>query len=541
MFSWKEFEKTKSILNYSAGASYKDELGQHHLFLRPKDILDWIEFLKDDLDFFTLTDIAGIDLGDERFEIVYVLLNMGSHQRINLHLLVNPQEVVPSVTKFFANADWMEREQAEMLNIVFDSHKAPLILPSGQSNFPLKKSSNIKNWPENNSPMPPKLRFNPNKSEKPFPEEKYSWKTFDLFSSKTMGNFEWMVCFDPERVVDSKVNIGFHYQGLEKLFESKDIVQIIHLVDKINLGIAPHFSIAWTKTLEEMFRIKIPERAQAIRIVMLELSRIIDHLTVLSSVCMEAGQTEFQLLLNAREKIIELFEKYSGHRHGLGVSKLGGVREDFPYGWIAEYQSISDIIPKNLQIIHNSVISQKRFRSHLDGEPVNAQSILQWGVSGPAMRAAGLNFDLRKSQPFYFYQDVDFDIPVGINGTAYDRYLIRHEEIFQSFRIITQVIDNLPLGEVISNDLDQDYLNFCSSFDTSRQISNWHYSALESPCGESGFLVKLEGSLKPERIKLKTPTFSIAQAISIFAKGLKENQLSACLASLGLSRWEMDR
>ena len=172
---------------------------------------------------------------------------------------------------------------------------------------------------------------------------------------------------------------------------------------------------------------------------------------------------------------------------------------------------------------------------------MNAQSILQWGVSGPAMRAAGLNYDLRKSQPFYFYQDIDFDIPVGIHGSTYDRYLIRYEEIFQSLRIITQVIDNLPLGETVSelfNLNSYEILNHLTSLDHEDQ---WHYSAIESSSGESGFLAKFDVNKRPQRIKMKTPSFCIAQALPVFIKGLREEQLSATLASLGINRWEMDR
>lgn len=541
MFSWKEFEKTKAILSHSSGERYKDEWGQHHVSVRPNELLDWMEFVREDLDFFTLSEIAGYDLGENSFEIVYHLLNMGSHQRLNVHLFVHATEVIPSVVRFFSNADWLEREQCEMLNLTFDTIKRPLLLPEDQKNYPLRKDSVIAEWPVEEPSAPPGLRYNPNKSEAPYPEESYLWKTFDLFSPKTLGNFEWMVCFDPVKVVDSRLRIGFHHQGLEKLLESKDLIHILQIVDKVNLSSAPHHSISWAKTIEEMFRVKIPERAQAIRIIMLELSRIADHLTVLASICMESAQSEFRLFINAREKIYELFEKYSGHRHGLGVARFGGVNGDLPPGWIAEYQSVAGILIKNLRVIHNSLISQLKFRSHLEGDPVNAQSVLQWGVTGPAMRAAGLNFDLRKSQPFYFYQDIDFDIPVGIHGSTYDRYLIRYEEIHQSLRIITQVIDNLPLGECVQTQFDKNYLEVLGHFEKLETPLQWHYSAIESSSGEAGFLVKFEGNIRPSRIKIKTPGFSIAQSLPIFVKGLREEQLATCLISLGLSRWEMDR
>lgn len=541
MFNWKEFEKTKELLSHSGKLKYKDDLGQHHIYLRPTELLDWLEFIKDDLGFFTLVDVAGFDLGENNVEIVYHILNMGSHQRLNIHLFANSGEVIPSVISFFSNADWMEREQGEMLNLFFDSKKDALLLPQKQKIFPLRKNSVYSSWPKDEETKIPKTIYNPNKSEAPYPEESYVWKKFDLLSKKTMGNFEWVVCFDPVKVVDSSSHIGFHHQGIEKLFEGKDVIQILHLVDKVNLSSAPSFSIAWAKTVEEMFRIKIPERAQALRLVMLELGRVADHLTVLSSICLESNQNEYKLFLNAREKIYELIEKYIGHRFGLGVAVIGGVKEDLPHGWIVEYQAVVEVLSKNLRLIHNSLVGQRKFRQLLEGEPVDAQSILQWGVSGPAMRAAGLNFDLRKSQPFYFYQDIDFDIPVGINGSTYDRYLIRYEEIFQSLRIMTQVLDNLPLGEVISPLFDKGYLDFRHTFSNLEQVRDWHYSALESPAGEAGFLVKFEESLKPARIKLKTPSFSMVQGLSVFVRGLTEDQISISLASLGVSRWELDR
>jgi NADH-quinone oxidoreductase subunit C/D len=544
MFNWKDFEGTKKILSHVGGHRYKDEWGQHHLFVRPNEFLDWMEFLKGDQGFFTISEMVAeesLAARDSDYELVYSLLNMETHQRVNLHLNVNRGELIPSVAKHFPHAAWMEREQAEMVNLSFVEKMDPLFLPAGQKSFPLSKNPVFTSWPEEPTPEIPALKYNPNKSEPPYPEESYLWKMFDLKSPNTQGHFEWLVCFDPTRVVDSKLRVGFHHQGLELLLQNKDIFQIVQLVDKVNLSAAPNMAIAWTKTIEEQFRIKIPERAQAIRIVMLELARIGDHLSVLASLCRQSKVEEYTLFLNARERIYELFEKYSGHRHGLGVSRIGGVKEDLPPGWIVEYQSVAEVLNKNLRVIHQSLLGQTQFRSLLDGEPVNAQSVLQCGVSGPAMRAAGLNFDLRKSQPFYFYQDIDFDIPVGIHGTSFDRYLIRYEEIFQSLRIITQVIDNLPLGEIISTTFDKNYLELHELFSSLEKPTQWHYSSVEAPSGEAGFFVRFAGDLKPARIKLKTPGFSLAQALPIFTLGLREEQLPITLLSLGLSRWEMDR
>ena len=543
MFNWKDFEKTKNVLSAVGDQFYRVENGQHHVDVRPKDLIRWIEMIRDDLGYLTLVDLVGVDRSEMpsefpyRFELVYHFLNMGTHQRLNLHLHFSEGEIIPSIAKFFAHSEWMEREQAEMLRISFDIETPALLLPESQKIWPLRKDSKIQSWPSENALKTPPGKFNPNKSEAPWPEESYVWKDYDIFTNETMGNFEWMVCFDPQKVVQSKVRVGIHHQGFEKLLEKRGWLQVLQLVDKIQPGAAPTYSTAWAKTIEDSYRIKVPERAQAIRIVMLELARVAEHLTVLAEITMASRRDEFKLFLDAREKVYELFEKYCGHRQGFGLIKLGGMREDLPYGWAIEYQAVNDILTKNLRVIHNSLIGQRDFRSHLEGADVNAQTVLQWGVSGPAMRAAGLNFDLRKSQPMYFYQDIDFDIPVGIYGTSYDRYLIRLEEIFQSLRIITQVIDNLPLGEFSNQEFNEAVLDRAAF----EKPQSWHFCSLESPNGEAGFFHLSGDDLTPYRIKIKTPSFALTQALPHFMLGFTSDQLWSSLASLGIRRLELDR
>lgn len=504
MFSWKEFEKVQNVLSQAVSLNYRHQSHQHHVDARPKDFLKLIELLKDDLGYLTLVDITGV-----QGEIIYLFLNMGTHQRINVHLLYHPGERVHSIQSYFVHADWMERELSERLEVNFDRKMKPLILTGS----------------EKRKPFPP-LRYNPNKSETPYPEESYRWAHYDLWNSQSNGAFEWNVCFDPQRVVTSEVDIGFFHSGLEQKYREKNWLQVMQLVDEIQPGSSPTYSIAWAKNLEDIYRIKLPERAQAIRIILLELARVNEHLTVLFEVTKALDLNEAVLILNLREKILELFEKYGGMRIGVGFTRLGGVREDLPYGWIIEYQGVSQLIQKNLTLVMNSLLGQPKFKSSLQNDPINAQTILQWGVSGPAMRASGLNFDLRKSQPFYFYQDIDFDVPVGVHGTSFDRFLIRYEEILQSLRIMTQVVDNLPLGDIIATEISEDDI---------KESKEWHYSSLESPNGEAGFIQK------SGRIKIKTPAFTLAQAIPLLTIGLTAETLKPSLLSLGIRPRELDR
>jgi NADH-quinone oxidoreductase subunit C/D len=543
MFSWKQFEESSVI--FSQDRSYQGISGQHNIWIRPVDLLKWISLLKEDLGFLTLVDLAAIDHNDlpdkpYRFELIYIFFNMGNHQRLNIHLLANEDEIIPSIYFSFENADWLEREQAESFGLKFDRKMENLFYHSNQK-FPLRKNSTYKYISDEISFTPPELLRNPNKSEQPYPQESWVWKRFDVLSNITRGLFEWLVCFDPNKVVDSRVRIGFHHYGFEKLLETRDWNQSLYLVDRSNLLSAPNYSLTWVRNLEEILRIRIPERAQAIRMVALELARIVDHLTVISEMTSTLNLEESKLLINCREKIFELIERFCGHRQFLGLMRLGGVHLDFPHGWIVQFEDVSEIIKKNLNLIHHSLISQKTFRNALYGPSLDSQIILNCGVTGPAMRAAGLNFDLRKSHPFYFYQDVDFDIPVGIHGTAYDRYLIRVEEIFQSFRIVTQVIDNLPLGETILPEFHRDYYSSLQEIKKIERIKSWHYNGIESPNGELGFSVFLDNEFKLNRVKIKTPSFTLVQALGHLVKGIREDQLELAIASLGIRPFELDR
>lgn len=543
MFNWKQFEDSKII--FSQASNYQSVAGQHNIKIRPVDLIKWINLLKEDLGFLTLVDITAIDHiqnneSDYRFELIYILFNMGNHQRLNIHLFASDDEVIPSIYYAFENADWLEREQSEAFGLRFDRDLEKLIYYNSQTNS-LRKDHHYSFLRDDSEFDPPELAKNPNKSERPYPQEAWVWKKYDLFSNVSRGLFEWLVCFDPNKVVDSRVKIGFHHYGFEKLLENKDWHQALYLVDRCNLSAAPTYSLNWVRNLEEILRIRIPERAQAIRMVSLELARIVDHLTVISEMTSILGLEETKLIINCREKIFELVEKFCGHRQFLGLMRLGGVKLDFPHGWIVQYEDVSEIVKKNLNLIHLSLISQKKLRTALSGPSLDSQIILNCGVTGPTMRAAGLNFDLRKSHPFYFYQDVDFDIPVGIHGTSYDRYLIRVEEIFQSFRIVTQVIDNLPLGEILLPEFQKDFYSYLPDLMKIERIKNWHYNGLESPNGELGFSVLLDPQFKLNRVKIKTPSFTLVQALGHLVRGIDEDQLELAIASLGIRPYELDR
>ena len=512
-----------------------EKAGQFHLTIRPSELLNWVEFLLEDLNFLILSDIVVVDhLGDQnrwRFEINYQFHNMENHHRLHLHVLTGAQEIVPSLLSFFPHAAWKEAEQAEMFGLKFGEGSEHLLLPEHSELAPMRKDFAGGEWSIHSPKTLPRIPVNPNRTESPYPEETYRWKEFGVLSPVTLGNYSWQDCFDPGSVVESRVEIGHHHTGLEKIFEKKSPEQILRSIDSLNPLCAPTYAVLWARLYEEVHDIKIPERAQAIRMVLLELARVSNHLTILSRMTSRLGYAESRLFTDAREKIFEVLEGLTGHRQGFGSICFGGLTFDTPHGWLIQYQQVSQDVTKILVFLRNFFLSRSEFQEMLSGPAVTAETILHYSLTGPTQRAAGLNFDLRKSNPFYFYQDVDFDVPVGIEGKIFDRFLILVEEVFQSLRIVDQVVDNLPLGEVWTDPTST----------TNQGFSGFTSLSLEAPNGELGMSVQMFEGQKIRRLKLLTPSFSTVQGLSALCYGLREAQLPVLLESLGINRFEMDR
>lgn len=535
MFSASEFARTGNILRQGGELQLDEHSGQFHLSIRPTELLNWVEFLLEDLNFFILSDIVVVDHLHKnsrwRFEINYQFHNMENHQRLHLHVMARADEIIPSLVSYYPHAEWKEAEQGEMFGLRFGHSSPHLLLPEEGNLAPMRKDFSGGEWPIQKPKSLPRVRVNPNRSESPYPEESYRWKEFSLLSPETLGNFSWQVCFDPKTAVDSRVEIGNYHMGLEKILEKKSPLQILRSIDSLNPLCSPTLGILWARLYEEIHGCKIPERAQAIRMVLLELSRISSHLTILSRMTQKLGYTEAKLFTDCREKIFEVFESLTGHRQGFGTILFGGLNFDTPHGWLIQYQQVSADVSSMLLFLRKFFLSRGDFQQKLGGPSITAETVLRYSLTGPTLRAAGLNFDLRKSKPFYFYDDVDFDIPVGVEGRMFDRFLILLEEIFQSLRIVDQVVDNLPLGEVWWDPAP----------DFEKRFSGFSSLSLEAPNGELGISAHIVESSEIQRIKLLTPSFSTCQGLSALSYGLTEDQLPVLLESLGINRFELDR
>lgn len=514
---------------------YLPQLNEHHLYCRPHEVISWVRVLKEDLNYLYFIDayvLASANRGNFDYELNVIVANLESHQRLNLHIQFNKTEVIPDISIYYPASRFSLREQAELFEIKFQTEFEPLF-------FNKKNRGVFLDNPLESDPAPfiaPKLPFNPNKSEAPYPQESWRWKHCDIFSKDTLGKFEAFYCFDPFKLVDVKLNLGNYFRGVEFLLTKKQHSHIPYLLEELNHMAAPFYSGAWAMNLEEILNIDITERAKGLRIVIWELSRIGEHLFVIYEMCSLLGLSHAHAFLDAYERLSELMEKLTGHRSGRGMFKIGGLRSDLPSGWVIEFNEFNKLLLKNINIYHRDLLSNSLFRSLLSHAKVNSHSVLDYGVSGPALRAAGINYDLRKSRPLYFYPEIDFDVPVGVHGTSYDRYLIRFEEIIQSSRIITQVLDNMPLGDV-DLELHEDAI-IAKLASLGEQT---HYSALESPNGEVGISFVQGQDAQIKRIKIKSPSFALTQGLKEFLRGCDEKSVPVALSSLGIREKEMER
>lgn len=535
MFDHNSYQKEKNLFSV-VNQHYIAARNEHHIFCRPQELISWVRLVKEDLNYLyfiealVLTNPSDTDFD---FELDIIVANLESHQRLHLHVQFNKTEIIPSIVNFYPASLFALREQSDLYDFKLDT--------TLESLFITQKNKNIlfENWSLQEKIQPftaPKLPYNPNKSEAPYPQESWRWKHGDLYSKDTLGKFEAFYCLDPFKLVNVKIRLGSYFKGIESLLSQKNHKHITYLLEEVNQLASPFYSGAWAINIEEILKLEITERAKGLRIVLWELSRISEHLFVIYEMCQLLQLNESLFFLDAFERISELFEGLSGSRYGKGMIKIGGMNFDIPAGWIIEFQAFNKLFLKNISIYHQHLISNAKFRTLINHHQVSSHSVLQYGVSGPSLRAAGINYDLRKSRPLYFYQDIDFDVPVGVHGTSFDRYLIRYEEMIQSSRIITQVLDNLPLGRIDLGVDDREWEQTLRA-----RPKEFHYFALEAPNGETGVVYAQGENALIKRLKIKSPSLFLAQALGEFLKGIDEKSIPVALASLGIREREMER
>lgn len=362
---------------------------------------------------------------------------------------------------------------------------------------------------------------------------------------------------DGENIIHSEAEFGYLHRGFEKHCEESTYTQVIPYTDRLNYVSPMMNNVGYCKAVEDLMQIEIPDRARLIRIIVCEMNRIIDHLVCTGTNVVDIGAlTNFWYYFNVREKFYNLIEKLCGARLTTAYTRIGGVMRDLSPNFKEEMTQYLGELETAIGEVSGLLNKNKIFLNRTIGVGVLSQErAIAYGFTGPCLRATGVALDLRKDQPYYGYEDFDFELVVGEHGDSYDRVVVRFEEMRQSSRIIKQAMERLKPGPVMCDDRRvalppkaEVYTNiealmnhFKLIYEGIRVEPGEIYSCTEAANGELGFYIVADGEGRPYRVKCRPPCFPIYQAYPEMVKGGMISDAIAILGGLNVVAGELDR
>ena len=539
------------------------------LLINSKDLISTVLKLKNEDNYSILLDVTVIDylkfpdITPSRFAVVYILRDSSFKNQISVKTFVDDNSLeVDSLTPYYDSANWAEREAYDQYGIKFIGHpNLKRVLNHHQFvGHPLRKDYEITKGQICTETADLMDEMLPLLNQKGYSNEEIN----DLMllnvgpshpaSHGTIRNF---VALEGETITACVTEIGYLHRGFEKSCENHTYSQIIPYTDRLNYCSAILNNIGFSKAVEEMLNIDITPRAKMIRVIIGELSRIIDHLVCNAANMVDlGGLTNFWYLFAPRDKAYDLLSKLTGARLTNSYTRIGGLEFDLYDGFSEDL----DVILKDTEIAINDALSliahNKIFLDRTqDVGVIKADFAIKNGISGPNLRAAGVAHDLRKDKPYYGYENFDFDIVIGTHGDIYDRVMCRFEEIRQSIKIIKQAMKNLPDGDIniyapgiilpskkdVYGNIEGLMNQFKLTFEGTLVPKGEYYSSTEATNGELGFFIVSDGSGKPYKVKCRPPCFYTLAAFPKIVEGAMLADAVVTMASLNFIAGEFDR
>jgi NADH-quinone oxidoreductase subunit D len=372
----------------------------------------------------------------------------------------------------------------------------------------------------------------------------------------THGIFQNILTMDGETIVDAEQTVGYIHRAFEKIAERRPFYQITTLTDRMNYCSSPINNMGWHMTVEKLLGIEVPKRAQYMRVIMMELARLADHIVCNSILAVDTGAlTGFLYVYQWREHIYEIYEEMCGARLTTNMGRFGGMERDFSKVAIEKIKVLLEGLPKGLKEFEGMVMRNRIFMDRTQHVgAISAERALNYGFTGPNLRAAGVDYDVRSLNPYSSYEDFEFDVPVGTKGDTYDRFLVREEEMWQSLRIIQQALDNLPEGAYHA-DAPHYYLPKKEDVYHNMEALIYHfkivmgeidapvgevYHSVEGGNGELGFYLVSDGGRTPYRLKFRRPGFIYYQAFPEMIKGSSLSDAIVTMSSMNVIAGELD-
>jgi NADH-quinone oxidoreductase subunit C/D len=542
---------------------------------------DALLYLKEEIDqpYRMLYDLTAID---ERmrtlpegppasdFTLVYHLLSFDRNQYVRMKVPL--QGIEPSMatsTGLWPAANWYEREVWDMFGIRFNGHPhlERILMPKTWVGHPL-----CKDHPARATEMGPfqlpddrqdaeqeAMRFRPEDwGMRPARDgEDFLFLNVGPQHPGTHGVLRVILQLDGEEIVDAVPDIGFHHRGAEKMGERQSWHTYIPYTDRIDYLGGVMNNMAYLMAVEKLAGIVVPPRAQVIRVMLAELFRIISHLVWYGTFAQDLGQlSPVFYTFNDRERAFGIIEALCGARMHPNWFRIGGVAQDLPKGWEALIRDFLKYLPPRLAEYDKQVMRNRIFKSRTQGiGAFTTKEAIEWGVTGPGLRACGFEWDFRKKQPYSGYEQFEFDVPTGSHGDCYDRGLVRVEEMRQSLRIIEQCVDNMPEGTYKSlQPLACPPLKDRTMHDIETLITHFlgvswgpvippgeALGAIEATKGNNGYYLVSDGSTTSYRTRIRTPSFAHMQMLPLLARGRMIPDLFAILGAMDFVLADVDR
>ena len=567
----------------------KTEIRHNQLYIETDkdDLVTVTLFIKTNKDtkFRQLIDITVVDYPEknQRFEVVYLFLSHEYNQRIVLKYFINENEVIPSLTSIFPSANWMEREVFDMYGVSFKDHPdlRRILTDYGFDGHPLRKDFPMTGHTEvRYNEEQKKVVSEPVKLEQNYRNFDYEspWEGTKYINEEIKNNdkkiknlslnfgpqhpaahgvLRLILELDGEIVEKADPHIGLLHRGTEKLIENKTYMQAVPYFDRLDYVAPMNQEHAFALAIEKILKIEVPIRAQYIRVIFCEIGRILSHILNVTTQALDVGALTPSLWgFEERETLMTFYERASGSRLHANYFRTGGVHQDLPNGLEEDIAKFCQTFPKIIDDLETLLTDNRIFKQrNVDIGIVTKEDALDYSFSGVMIRGSGVPWDLRKSQPYECYDQLEFKIPVGKNGDCYDRYLCRIEEMKESVSIIKQCLGKMEKGPIKSSDgkispppkkdikqsmeaLIHHFKLFTEGY---RVPKDEIYTAVEAPKGEFGVYLISDGSNKPYKCKIRAPGFSHLQSIDYLIKGHMLADVPAVLGSLDIVFGEVDR
>ncbi len=510
----------------------------------------------------------GLPLAD--FTVFYHLLSIDRNSDVRIKVALREGDLsLPTSTPIWPNANWYEREVWDLFGIHFDGHPLlqRILLPRTWTGHPLRKD-----YPARATEFDPfmldaakqdaeqeSLRFNPEEwgMKRGTADEDFMFLNLGPNHPSAHGAFRIVLQLDGEEIVDCVPDIGYHHRGAEKMAERQTWHSFIPYTDRIDYLGGVMNNLPYVLAVEKLAGIEVPDRVKVIRVMLAEFFRITSHLLFLGTYVQDVGgMTPIFFMFTDRMKAYDVIEAITGFRMHPAWYRIGGVAHDLPNGWERLVREFLDWMPKRINEYEKAAFRNGILRARTIGiAQYNSEEAIAWGVTGSGLRATGVDFDLRKARPYSGYENFEFEVPLAHNGDAYDRAMVRLEELRQSLRIIEQCLNNMPAGpykadhpltcpppkERTLQDIETLITHFLSVTWGPVMPAGESSQLIEATKGINSYYLTSDGSTMSYRTRIRTPSFPHLQQIPSVIRGSMIPDLIAYLASIDFVMADVDR